>query len=120
MFCRLEQDEKTYNYLKIFVKKLHEAHCTEEVSELDKNIQNEEIYTHLRLNGFSQKDTAEIINWIKNYAQKFRDYLNTIKIAALIWDAINLSIEKEPTWGDFCSLSEKINSHSICLEAIHY
>jgi len=116
MFCILEKDHKTYSYLQKFIEYIKENKM-DYIHQLDNYIQKDEISEHLKINGFSENDRAEIMNWIYKYSSEFRQYLNTIKIAALLW-VINFG-EKELTWENFCKLEDELNQKKVCLDTLH-
>jgi hypothetical protein len=115
LFCILEKDQKTYSYLLDYIRytRMKDA---KSLIRLDNDIQAAEIALHLKINGLSEKDTPEKISWIQRYGRGFREYLNTIKIAAIAWCAKS---EDKPTWEEFCKLTEQIDSTKKCLDGIH-
>lgn len=116
MFCVLEKDEKTYNYLKNFIIHMHENR-EDPLVQLDNLIQKGEIQRHLVINGYAENDKLESLNWVKSYACDFRSYLNTMKIAALYWSLSHRN--EELTWEAFCELADRINDKKPYLDAIH-
>ena len=115
LFCVLEKDEKTYCYLLDCIKYMR-MRGTKSLTQLDNQLQAAEIALHLKINGLSEKDTTEKIRWIQKYGRGFREYLNTIKIAAIAWCAKS---EDMPTWEEFCKLTEQIDSTKHGLDSIH-
>ena len=116
MFCILEKDDKTFHYLKKIISYIKEnkMDC---ILELDTFIQKGEILDHLRINGFQENDREEMCRWVEKHGRSFREYLNTMKIAAVVW--VTLFDDRELTWEDFCQLEDKLNSKKNCLDAIH-
>ncbi len=115
-FCLLDGDQKTFEYFKKYVEYLerHEGSCF----DLDNEIQAGEIRNHLLRNGFSQDDVDEKIRWIRLNAKPFRDYLNTIKLAYVVWKC-NGKDWKDIEWKDFQTLSDEINKLKlVCLDTI--
>ena len=115
LFCVLEKDQKTYCYLLDCIKYMR-TKGTKNLTQLDNELQAAEIALHLKINALSEKDTTEKIRWIQKYGRGFREYLNTIKIAAIAWCAKS---EDEPTWEEFCKLVEQIGSKKKYLDGIH-
>lgn len=116
MFCILEKNEKTYKYLQMVVEYLREKKVDGFV-QLDNQLQRSEILNHLHLNRLPADDREEMLKWIQDYGKGFRDYLNTIKVAALMWSWAEE--RKELSWEDFYGLAERLNSVKACLDAIH-
>jgi hypothetical protein len=116
MFCILEKDEKTHDYVQLVIAHLRQGRI-DGLVELDNTLQNGEILHHLHLNRLPEDHGDEMLAWIENHAQGFRDYLNTIKVAALMW--IWAEETKDLAWDDFCRLADRINSLKPCLDAIH-
>jgi hypothetical protein len=120
-FCILEKDEKTFDYFKKYVGFLEENERT--CLTLDNEIQSEEIQDHLRREGFGnnggdpgKKD--EISRWIKENARPFRDYLNSIKIAYVVWKCMGKDW-KDITWEEFVVLEDRLNQLKYkCLDTI--
>lgn len=88
-----------------------------DIVKLDNIIQKNEIENHLKNNGFNDENNNEKINWIKNNGKLFREYLNTIKVAALIWYVAKP--KEELTWEKFCTLEDRLNNNKCCLDMIH-
>jgi hypothetical protein len=84
MFCKLEKDRKTYMLTRSVID-LVRQNAAAQLREFENKTQLNEIKIHLYLNHCCEDDQNAIIHWIKNYGAGFRDYLNTIKIAALVW-----------------------------------
>ena len=99
MFCFLEKDEKTYRYLQMVIATIREERV-ESLVKLDNVLQTHEIKNHLYLNRLPETyHREEMINWIHLHGRGFRDYLNTIKVAALMWSWAEET--RELSWGDF-------------------
>ena len=116
MFCYLEEDEKTYRYLLMVIAHIREDKV-ESLPKLDNILQKHEIIDHLRLNQFPENDREEMMNWIGRHGKGFRDYLNTIKVAAMMWSWAEKC--KELSWEDFRRLVSWLDSTKACLDAIH-
>lgn len=115
MFCILEDDEKTFCLLKKFITCFKQQ---KDILNLEINLQTKEIKEHLYNNGINENDTDEKIKWVNKYGKAFRDYLNTIKIASLIW--ITNNYKKEFTKKEFQILLKNINDNKdSCLDTIH-
>ena len=116
-FCLLDSDQKTFEYFKKYVEYLetHEGSCF----DLDNEIQAGEIRNHLLRNGFALTDVNEKISWIRQNGKPFRDYLNSIKLAYIVWKC-NGKDWKDIDWDAFKDLSERINRLKlVCLDTIH-
>ena len=116
MFCFLEKDEKTYRYLQMVIAYIREKRI-ESLVKLDNILQTHEIKNHLYLNRLPENDREEMMNWIQRHGRGFRDYLNTIKVAAMMWSWAEET--KELSWEDFCRLVDRLDSKKACLDAIH-
>lgn len=116
MFCFLEKDEKTYRYLRMVIEHIRENRV-DGLVKLDNVLQTHEIRNHLYLNRLPENDREEMINWIHRHGKGFRDYLNTIKVAAMMW--IWAEETKDLSWEDFCRLVDRLDSTKACLDAIH-
>lgn len=111
-FCILEKDKKTFEFLKRYILTLNQNQQT--CHQLDNHIQAEEIKKHLITNGYTDKNQAEILKWIKNNSQNFRDYLNSIKIAYLVCTCMDRDWN-QLTWEDFCLLQDRINAQKAMI-----
>ena len=115
-FSILEKDEKTFSYFKQYVQYLEETGNTCLI--LDNKIQSAEIQEHLKsigLNGESPEGEKkrEISRWIKDNARPFRDYLNSIKIAYVVWKGLGKEW-KDMTWEEFVRIEELLNNLKYC------
>jgi len=114
MFCQLEKDEKTYNLSKKYLSflKNNNKNC---VFIFENELQRDEIKQHLILNKTSKDlETYEAEIWIKNHANNFRIYLNSIKILTLM---IHVK-EEEYTYELFAALVDKYNNCKKIIECI--
>jgi hypothetical protein len=116
----LEQDKKTFDYFKKYVQFLEDEENTCLI--LDNKIQAAEIKEHLRRSGFdSSVDSVrkdETSRWIKENARPFRDYLNSIKIAYVVWKCMGKDW-KDITWEEFVKIEEQLNKLKYnCLDTI--
>jgi len=116
MFCLLEKDEKTYRYLKMVIEHVR-GNRDVSLLKLDNALQTGEIRTHLYLNRFPEDDRDEMMNWILRHGKGFRAYLNTIKVAAMMWSWAEET--KELSLEDFCRLVDRLDSTKVLLDAIH-
>ncbi|HYW82407.1 MAG TPA: hypothetical protein VFB30_04080 [Spirochaetia bacterium] len=116
MFCFLEKDDKTYRYLLMVIERIRE-NMAESLVKLDNLLQTKEIRNHLSLNRLPENDGEETMNWIRRHGRGFRDYLNTIKVAAMMW--VWAEETNEPSWEDFSRLVDRLDSTKACLDAIH-
>lgn len=117
MFCRLENDEKTFLYLKEYVSFLENT--TSIALILDNQIQYKEIMNHLYVNNKSIDDQTEIDCWIQSNAKKFREYLNTIKLVYVVWKCSHDNDWQNITYTDFVDIEKKLNClKSNCLDTI--
>ena len=116
MFCLLEKDEKTYAYLRMVIAYIREKKA-EGLVLLDNILQKREIESHLYLNRLPENDRDEMLKWIHKHGKGFRNYLNTIKVAALMWCWAEEG--RDLAWEDFGGLTDHINSTKACLDAIH-
>jgi hypothetical protein len=113
-FCFLEKDKKTFSYVMRFVDFI-ENNKTKNIISLGNKIQREEIEEHLKRNNIKENAVAEEIKWVEKNGKGFRIYLNTIKIAALIFYSrdrdcgINCTYKKH-TFKNFCKIVDDINS----------
>ena len=82
LFCIIEEDEKTFILLN---KYLNECHNATEAMMRDNMIQYTEIQNHILINCVPEEHhNHEALNWVEDNGEKFRVYLNTIKI---LWAA---------------------------------
>jgi hypothetical protein len=116
MFCLLEKDQKTYDYF-IYYTMAIESHVID-LSEADAILHDKEIRTHLYLNQITPKDETEKILWIREYGKKFRHYLNTLKILAIMWH-ISKDSSEVMTIDIFYTMVDKLNAMNSYLELIH-
>jgi hypothetical protein len=116
MFCFLEKDEKTFDYMQIYLDAIRKE-GEPDLVKIDNSIQEKEIVQHMATNGISQSDNEQKILWIIQYGSSFRTYLNTLKLAAAFWYFYNETTEF--TWDAFCIYIEKINKYHRWLDALH-
>lgn len=115
-FCYLEKDPKTFEYFKEYLSFLEEKNGT--CLSLDNDIQLREMRQHLDRNGLTEDNCDAIIDWVKNNGENFRNYLNSIKIAYVVWKCMGYKWD-ELDWNNFCDLEEKINGlKNRCLDTI--
>jgi hypothetical protein len=119
-FSLLEKDQKTFEYFKQYVQFLEKDGNTCQI--LDNRIQANEIEDHLKRNGkessLSQVKKEEISHWIKENARPFRDYLNSIKLAYVVWKCMGRDW-RDITWDEFVKIEERLNQLKYkCLDTI--
>jgi hypothetical protein len=115
-FCLLESDQKTFEYFKNYVEYLekHSGSCF----DLDNQIQAKEIKRHLVINGIASDNANEKIDWIRRNGKPFREYLNTIKLAYVVWKCSGKEWETI-RWEDFINITKQINElKMVCLDTI--
>lgn len=105
MFCKLEVDKKTFNYLQQYFHEWREHH---DLTQVDREITAKEIELHIALHNCQDHRTQEALQWIRENGQPFRSYLNTIKIALIAYHIAGLD-SKELTWDDFCAMQKRLN-----------
>lgn len=105
MFCKLEVDKKTFEYLKRY---LHEWRDHHDLTQIDREITAQEIEQHIVAHNCQDCKTEEALQWIRENGQSFRAYLNTIKIALITYHIAGLDTQ-ELTWDDFCNLRTRLN-----------
>lgn len=79
-FCYLENDNKTFDYVKEYLSVLRAG---DSPLTLDITIQKREIEAHLIRNAIPSSDQKAITDWIEKNSANFRSYLNSIKMVAL-------------------------------------
>lgn len=82
LFCIIEEDEKTFNFLTQYVA---ECHTATETRNLDNTLQIIEIQRHILANCIPEEHANhEALSWVEDHSAKFRLYLNSIKV---LWAA---------------------------------
>lgn len=118
-FCYLEKDEKTYKYVLRVVKFIEERR--ESILSLDNEIQAEEIILHMKEQKIPKEDfdgtNSEMASWIKKNSKPFRNYLNSIKIAAMILYSLETNnLCSGPTsFETYCKIVDSMNKVKIQL-----
>lgn len=108
MFCELETDEKTFEYIKHYI---HQWQQHRSFDDMDRTITVQEIEYHIANhpshleNGHRQ---AEVLNWIQTNGQTFRAYLNTIKLAFVVYHCSG-NDWRDITWEEFCAIRHRLN-----------
>jgi hypothetical protein len=105
MFCELETDRKTFDYLRRYLHEWREHH---DLTRVDNEITAQEIEQHILLHNYYDKKSQEVMQWIKLNGQPFRAYLNTIKIALIAYHIAGLDTN-DITWEEFCKIRERLN-----------
>ncbi|HOV15356.1 MAG TPA: hypothetical protein PK771_13805 [Spirochaetota bacterium] len=116
LFCKLEPDKKTYDYLKEyldFLSKKEDFH-NRSILYIDNKIQHQELHYHLnRININPNDDSSERNNevekWIKENAKPFRMYLSSIKILACASYTKGFTNSADLKFDDFEKLCSDIN-----------
>ena len=107
LFSRLEKDKKTYNYSKKYLDFTKE--CNGNCIVIFENaLQAEELKEHFRINNTPDNDefrSWEAQVWIGHNAEKFRKYLNSIKLLVIMID-----INREYTFEYFSELVDRFNN----------
>ncbi len=79
LFCYLETDQKTIELIRIFYNVIVNR---ENSIEIENRLQLNEIWEHIFRNS-SHTQNFSSQEWVSCYAQSFRSYLNTLKVASL-------------------------------------
>jgi hypothetical protein len=112
-FCYLEKDVKNYEYFKRYYKL--KENCTE-FFKLDNKIQFEEITKHIENHHGSPHNQNTAYEWIRENGEKFRHYINTLKIICLVFKCMN---KTDITQEEFFEMESRINNlKGSCLETI--
>ena len=115
-FCYLEKDKKTFEYFKEYLRHLESS--TSSCFILDNQIQVREMCDHLYSNGYTVDDDGAVIEWVKNNAENFRNYLNTIKLVYVVWKCMGNTWD-DINWDNFIRIEDNINQlKSTCLDTI--
>ena len=116
LFCKLENDQKTYDYLKQYLDFLYENKSlnTKSILFLDNMIQHQELHMHLYTkmidpNEDSERKHKEVEEWIKTNAKNFRQYLSSIKLFACIANLKGYEKGDDLSIENFNSLCDSIN-----------
>ena len=118
-FCYLEKDDKTYKYVLRYVKFIEEHRET--ILGLDNQVQVEEILLHMddkKIAKTNIDDTnEEMACWIKKNSKPFRNYLNSIKVAAMILYSMEMNhlCEGPTSYGVYCKIVDSMNKVKIQL-----
>lgn len=117
LFCKLEADKKTFDYLKEYLDFLYKHDNIEHrnILYIDNKIQHQELQNHLHLrhidpNDDSQRRNEEIEIWIKDNAKPFRRYLSSIKLLACVSYTRGFKKSDDLNFFDFENLCNDINS----------
>lgn len=115
-FCYLEKDRKTFEYFKEYLQYLDTSN--KNCLYLDNKLQIIEMENHLNRNGYNSNDLEATIEWVKNNAEGFRSYLNTIKLVYIVWKCMGNNWENF-NWESFVKIEDNINNlKSKCLDTI--
>lgn len=115
-FCYLEKDKKTFEYFKEYLQYLESN--TSSCFILDNQIQVREMSEHLCANGYSIDDHGAIIDWVEKNGERFRNYLNTIKLVYVVWKCMGNTWD-DINWENFVNIEDNINRlKSSCLDTI--
>lgn len=117
LFCKLETDKKTYNYLKEYLDFLSVYKDFEKrnILYIDNKIQHQELHEHLKSRFINPDDQSERRNnevefWIKDNAKPFRQYLSSIKLLACVSYTNGFKSSLELKFEDFERLCNQFNS----------
>lgn len=118
MFCELEIDQKTFDYVSKYVKLWQQDHEIDFCC-LDQQIQADEIHLHLeQACDDSCNQQAEVIDWIVANSKNFRTYLNTIKLVFTIHHCSG-GAWLDFTWEEFQNIQQRMNEiKDVCLDTI--
>jgi len=106
LFSLLEKDEKTYNYSKKYLTFLRENNnnC---ILMFENKLQFDELEEHFKLNCITEEcRNYEAQLWIQKFADRYRRYLNSIKILTMMIDVK----EEDYTFDYFSNLVDRYNS----------
>ena len=105
-FCIIPKDEKSYIYSKKYLTYIKdENRCN--IMIFDNKLQKIEISDHIRKNNIKfENSDKETQKWIECNAEKFRTYLNSLKVFTLM---INNNCG-EYTFNEFCILADIYNN----------
>lgn len=118
-FSLLEKDEKTYIYVKRYLSYLKNKKGS--LLKLQNDFQIEEIQIHLKNHNIKGEEESNIesITWIKHHGDKFRIYLNSLKILALMALDCKCSCNKDDfSYVDFCKSVDIICNNRELVEDI--
>ncbi len=87
VFCLLEKDDKTYNYVKEYYKVVKTGNSPMKV---DAGIQKIEIERRLCLECIDPEDCTAVYRWIRENSPGIRSYLNSLKMLAFSIYFMNL------------------------------
>lgn len=126
MFCILEKDNKTFLYIKRYIDFM-EKEDRRNVMTLDNQIQQEEMISHLERKGIDRNNSPivlqELKDWINKNGSPIRVYINTIKLAAVIFytrdkDCFETCMYKEFNYENFSKVVDDINCIRFQMETL--
>lgn len=84
LFSKIEKDQKSYGLIVSYLVKFTNRESEKDIEHYGRVLQYEEIERHNILNGRAPHDPIESNMWIAANGQKYQNYLNAIKIVAMI------------------------------------
>lgn len=115
MFCQLETDQKTFEYVKDYLHAWQDDHNID-FAITDMSLQANEIKDHLAHS--SIKGQAEVFDWIKKNSAGFRAYLNSVKLAFVAYHCTG-NDWRDITWDEFCVIRDRLNEiKNGCLDTL--
>lgn len=101
-FCYLDENYKNYEIFCNYITSTN-------YFIIDNKIQIDEIKKHLYINNIPiEKTNQEALNWIKENADSFRRYLDTLKIITIIWHYQGNDV-KDLTFEKYLEIKNKLN-----------
>lgn len=84
--CLLREDEeKSFQYAKMYIDFINDKTPNKNIIHIDNLVQYKEIELHLKNKGIKKiLGQKESIEWINSNADNFRQYINTLKLLAMI------------------------------------
>jgi hypothetical protein len=84
LFSKIEKDQKSYGLIVSYLTKFTNGESEKDIENYGRVLQYEEIERHNILHGRAPHDPIESNMWIAANGQKYQNYLNAIKIVAMI------------------------------------
>ena len=121
MFCELEIDQKTFDYVSKYVQ-MWQQNCDADFCCMDQQIQADEIHWHLDQQKLQECDhtgkNLEVLHWVQENGESFRSYLNTIKLVFTVHHC-NGGAWTDFTWEEFQHIQQRLNQiKNVCLDTI--
>ena len=108
MFCQLEDDQKTFEYIRHYIQQWREHRS---LGNTDNRLTAQEIewhITHLPSHPENGERREEMLRWIHQNGKAFRAYLNTIKLVFVVYYCSG-NDWKDITWDQFRDIRNKLN-----------